>query len=109
MAELGSEFFIMAFWTALLTLMGLTFFPGMELRASIPFGFFSAGIRNQLPLPAIVAICFAANVCVGMLTFWLMRPVELMLRRWGWFDRRKFWITNALGVLTACVGQEMKA
>ena len=77
----------MAFWIALLTLIGLTFFPGLELRASIPVGFFTKSIRTELSLPAIVAICFVTNVAVGMLTFWLMRPVERTLRRWGWFDR----------------------
>lgn len=78
----------MSLWMALATLIGLTFIPGLELRASIPVGFFTPGIRDALPLPAIIGICLVTNIAVGLLTFWLMGPVERTLRRWGWFDRR---------------------
>ena len=38
-------------------------------------------------LPLAVAVCFAANLLVGVVTFWLMGPVVQVLRRWVWFDR----------------------
>ena len=139
----------------LATLIVLTFVPGLELRASIPVGYFTPAMRAALPLPAIALICLATNIGVGMLTFWLMGPAERILRRWGWFDRhiwpriarsrhklqpyvakygewglaifigvplpgtgaytgafgayllgfdrRRFWLANALGVLIACL------
>ncbi len=65
--------------TILATLILLTFVPGLELRASIPVGFFT---------PAIAVICLLTNIGVGVLAFWLMGPVERFLRRWVWFDRR---------------------
>lgn len=137
------------------TLILLTFIPGLELRASIPVGFFTPAIRESMSWPVIAAICLATNIAVGVLTFWLMGPVERILRRWAWFDRRvwpilersrgklhpyvekygewglavfigvplpgtgaytgafgayllgfdrrRFWIANALGVLIACL------
>ena len=65
----------------------LTFLPGLEARASIPVAFFHTGVRGALGLPVAVAICFAANLLVGVVTFWLMGPVVNALRRWGWFER----------------------
>ena len=66
----------------------LTFLPGLEARASIPVAFFHSGVRAGLGLPAAVAVCFAFNLLVGVLTFWLMGPVVNTLRRWGWFERK---------------------
>jgi len=70
-------------WLVLLTLL-----PGLEARASIPFGFFHAATRATLGLAGAIAVCFAANVSVGVVTFWLMGPVVHALRRWTWFERR---------------------
>ena len=77
----------MAAWVAILWLVGWTFMPGLELRASIPCGFFQKGIREALGLPLVVLTCLLTNIGVGVLTFWLMGPVERTLRRWSWFDR----------------------
>lgn len=77
----------MTLWMALATLVFFTFVPGLELRASIPVGFFTPGIRDALSLPSIILVCFLTNIVVGMLTFWLMGPAERFMRRWGWFDR----------------------
>ncbi len=66
----------------------LTFLPGLEARASIPVAFFHAGVRGALGVPAAVAVCFVANLGVGVATFWLMGPVVNAFRRWTWFDRR---------------------
>lgn len=70
-----------------LTLIACTFIPGLELRASIPVGFFS-NAKEVLGLPSVIAICLIANVIVGMLVFELMGPVERVFRKWGWFDRK---------------------
>jgi len=64
-----------------------TFIPGLELRASIPLGFFHSDIRAALGIPGVVATCLIVNVFVGIIVFALMKPVELILRKWGWFDR----------------------
>ena len=70
-------------------LVALTFLPMLELRASIPFAMLiqAGAARATLGIPLAVAICFATNVLVGVLTFWLMGPVVQLFRRWAWFDR----------------------
>lgn len=73
---------------ALFALVVTTFIPGLELRASIPLGFFTPTIRNAVTLPGVVVSCLVTNIVLGMLVFALMKPVELLLRKWGWFDRR---------------------
>jgi uncharacterized membrane protein len=78
----------MTAWLALIWLMFWTLVPGLELRASIPIGFFHEGITSALGRPLVVASCLLANILLGMLVFWIMGPVERVLRRWGWFDRR---------------------
>jgi len=65
-----------------------TFLPGLEARASIPLAFFNSSVRAALGLPAAVAVCFACNLFVGMLTYSLMGPFVQALRRWGWFERK---------------------
>ena len=67
----------------------LTFVPGLELRASVPFAMLiqADAARAALGLPLAVGVCLLANVLVGVLTFWLMGPVVMLLRRWAWFER----------------------
>lgn len=72
---------------AILQLIIITFIPCLELRASIPVGFFSA-IKDQLSWPMVALICTLTNIGVGLVTFWLMGPVILLFRRWAWFERR---------------------
>lgn len=66
----------------------LTFLPGLEARASIPVSFFHAGVREALGVPVAIAVCFAANLLVGVATFWVMGPVVNVLRRWSWFESK---------------------
>lgn len=73
---------------ALGLLVIFTFLPGLEARASIPLAFFHSGIQAALGLPAAVAVCFACNLAVGIVTYWLMGPLVQVLRRWGWFERK---------------------
>ncbi|MDD5707580.1 MAG: small multi-drug export protein [Kiritimatiellae bacterium] len=77
----------MTVWLALIWLIVWTAVPGLELRASIPIGFFKSDVRSALGLPLVVTVCLLANIAVGMLTFWLMGPIERTLRRLAWFDR----------------------
>lgn len=75
------------FWAVLL-LTAWTFVPGLELRASMPYGWFNQDIRSVLSLPSVLAVAVLANVVVGQMTYMLMGPVVNGLRRWAWFDRR---------------------
>jgi len=72
---------------AILTL--LTFIPGLELRASIPYGFFTE-IASSIGVAGVIGICLLANIMVGIATFWLMGPVVQFFRKWEWFER-KIW------------------
>lgn len=78
----------MSMFLAVAWLAFFTFLPGLEARASIPLAFFRSEWREALGLPCAVAVCFVANLAVGILTFWLMGPVVQVLRRWSWFERR---------------------
>ena len=73
---------------ALGLLVLVTFLPMFEARASIPMAFFHSAVRSALGLPVALAVCFVANMAVGVVTFLLMGPVVQTLRRWGWFDRK---------------------
>lgn len=75
---------------AIFLLIFLTFLPGLEARASIPFAFFHQDIRLALGLPFALLLCGISNIIVGFITFYLMQPVVLTLRKWGWFER-KIW------------------
>jgi len=77
----------MNFFKNILILTLLTFVPGLELRASIPYGFFTEIIKS-IGITGVVGICVAANILVGITTFWLMGPVVLFFRKWNWFDCR---------------------
>lgn len=76
-------------WIPLLWLVVLTFVPGLELRASIPFGFFGP-YKEAIPIWMMVLICFSVNILVGILVFELMGPVVGLFRKWRWFDE-KIW------------------
>ena len=71
---------------AILILTAWTFIPALELRASIPLGFFS--MRETISWPMVVLVCTLANIVLGWLVFVAMGPFFGLLRRWGWFERR---------------------
>lgn len=73
---------------AILILVAVTLFPGLELRASIPVGIFK--FAEQLSWPLVVVTCIIANIILGWVVFWVMGPVCDYVRRWKWFDR-KIW------------------
>jgi len=75
---------------AIAILAATTLIPGLELRASIPLGFFNDGIRGALGLSGVVAACLATNVALGMLAYEAMGAAEGLMLRIGWF-RRHVW------------------
>ncbi len=66
-----------------------TMIPALELRFSIPMGFFS-------PLPMVldwwwvVAICTVANIILGIGVYEILMPILKFMRRWAWFEK-KLW------------------
>ena len=87
---------------AVLLLVVVTCIPALELRASIPLGFFALDpacrkVAELLgmawtPCPmsgwVVALICIAANVVLGIVVYELLAPGLHALRRWKWFDRR---------------------
>ena len=93
----------MSLFLALLVLAAITCIPALELRASIPVGFFALapavektarllGLDHvaapDLHWSAVVAVCLLANVFLGLLVYEILLPCLRAMRRWGWFDRR---------------------
>ena len=62
----------------ILILIGVTFIPALELRASIPLGIFY--YRESLHWTATVAICVAANIGLAFVFYWLLDTVIKWLR-----------------------------
>ena len=71
---------------ATLILTAWTFIPALELRASIPLGFFS--MRDDISWPVAVLVCTVANIVLGWLVFVALDPAFRLLRRWAWFAGR---------------------
>jgi uncharacterized membrane protein len=70
----------------ILILIGVTFIPALELRASIPLGFIK--YQDSMHWTVIVAICLAANVALAYVFYWLLDTVIKWLRQhWAWFQR----------------------
>lgn len=73
---------------SIIILVATTLIPGLELRASIPVGFFASDIREALGIAGVVGVCLIANILLGMVVFSLMRFAEFILRKWHWFDSK---------------------
>ena len=71
---------------SIVLLSALTCIPGLELRASIPFGIFSPGIE-RLGFAGVMTVCLAVNIILGMAVYGLLAPAMNLLRRWKWFDQ----------------------
>lgn len=72
---------------AIVKLFLSTLIPGLELRFSIPFGFFAESIRNTIGLWGVVSVCLLSNILLGMAIFDIMAFIERNLRKWSWFDQ----------------------
>ncbi len=73
-----------------LTLVILAFYtmiPALELRFSIPMGFFSP-LPMQLDWWWIVLICGVANILLGIGVYEILIPILKFMRRWDWFECR---------------------
>lgn len=87
---------------AVLVLCAITCIPALELRASIPVGFFALGATCERLAGAlgvewtgvemspwlVAGVCVAANVVLGVVVFEVLLPCLRLMRRWGWFERR---------------------
>ena len=66
----------------------ITLIPGLELRASIPAGFFGGQhVAPELPWPIVVLICLVSNILIGMGVFFLLHPIIRACRHFAWCDR----------------------
>lgn len=70
---------------SILILIAVTLIPTLELRASIPWGFFL--LADKLTWSVVVLVCIIANIILGWIVFAIMGPVFEMLRKWGWFEK----------------------
>lgn len=94
----------MNLFIAILLLAAITCIPALELRASIPVGFFALNATCEkiaaligmewTPLALdwwwVAGICIVANIILGILVFEVLVPCLNVMRRWPWFDKR-FW------------------
>lgn len=72
----------------ILILVGITFVPALELRASIPYGIFASGYRETFHWSTVVLICVLANIGLAFVFYWLLDTVIKWLRHhWAWFGR----------------------
>ncbi len=69
----------------ILILIGVTFVPALELRASIPLGIFK---YTDFHWATVVAICVAANIALAFVFYWLLDTVvHWLCHQWAWFAR----------------------
>lgn len=71
---------------SILVLAAITLIPALELRASIPWGFFT--MQADLSWPAVFCVCVVSNIVLGWVVFLVLGPVFTFVRRWQWFDTR---------------------
>lgn len=75
---------------ALLFLAALTCVPALELRASIPAGFFA--LEKMFGVTVgwwwVALLCVAANILLGVAVFEILLPCLGLMRRWAWFDKK---------------------
>ncbi len=77
----------MDIFIAILTLAAVTAIPALELRASIPLGFFAYG--DTLHWGWVVLICVLSNILLGIVTYEILLPIlEFFRKHWSWFNRR---------------------
>ena len=61
----------------------LTFFPALELRASIPYGIWMA----ELNWGWVVALAIVTNIVLGPIVYFLLDKFLHVMLRVGWFNR----------------------
>lgn len=70
----------------ILKLAGITFIPGLELRASIPFGI----LKTDFHWFMVFIICVIANILIGILFYFFLDKIVHLFFRFKWF----FYIYN---------------
>lgn len=68
----------------LVMIVVLTFVPGLELRASIPYGIVTLGVTYW---PVVFLIAVLANIAVGILSYVFVRYLLSYVRRVPWIER----------------------
>ncbi len=72
---------------AICILFLITLIPGLELRASIPAGFFGGEyIDVLLPWPLVALICWVSNILIGMAVYFALHPVVSLFRHLSWCE-----------------------
>ena len=67
----------------ILKLIGITLIPGLELRASIPYGI----LQTELHWFMIFVVCVIANILLGIVVYFLLDKVVHIFFFWEWFHR----------------------
>ena len=67
----------------ILELIGITLIPGLELRASIPFGI----LKTDMHWLMIFLICVVANIILGIIVYFLLDKVVHWFFCWNWFHK----------------------
>ncbi len=67
----------------ILYLIGWTFVPALELRASIPIGI----LTYKMDVVKVVVTCILANIALGIVFYFLLDTVVKFLRKMEWFER----------------------
>jgi len=66
-----------------LYLIGWTFVPALELRASIPIGI----LTYDMEVYEVVTVCVLANIALGIIFYSLLDTAIKLFRKMAWFDR----------------------
>ncbi len=77
----------MNLFLTVLLLAVYTMIPALELRFSIPMGFFSK-LPTELHWGWVVTICILANILLGIGVYEILMPILQFMRRWNWFEKR---------------------
>lgn len=70
---------------AIIILIGITFIPGLELRASIPVGILGP-IKETLSWPMVFLVCVLANIALGWCFYLALYPLVSLARHIRWID-----------------------
>lgn len=82
----------MAMWLIILELFIFTCIPALELRFSIPMGFFALKTEAGVPLDWywVAIICTVANILLGIGVYEILLPILRFMCRFKWFAE-KLW------------------
>lgn len=73
-------------------IIGLTMVPGLELRASIPYGIFS----TELHWMSVFTIAVLSNIVLGTVVYSLIDSILHLMLRFSWFKNLWSWYENRI-------------